>query len=150
MPRKQRYGGLSPRYVRLIRNYLRELTDLYRRGEHAPETYFLWCGLVTFSKELDNWTRPNQLMRSNQQGAISQSTFNALKAGLKVLIRKRIGRICDWNPHQSFAALGITEGTSSRPSTSAPSNSDQQANAPELEHWCAFRDLGRSKLGNRK
>ena len=30
-------------------------------------------------------------MRLDHQGAISQSTFNALKTGLKVLMRKRIG-----------------------------------------------------------
>jgi hypothetical protein len=34
--------------------------------------------------------------------------IEALKAGLKVLRKKRVGRLLDLNPHQSFAAIGIT------------------------------------------
>jgi hypothetical protein len=33
---------------------------------------------------------------------------NALKAGIEVLRRKRLGLLRDWNPKQSFAAIGIT------------------------------------------
>jgi hypothetical protein len=39
---------------------------------------------------------------------LGKSTVNALKAGLAVLKRKRVGRIWDWNPKQSFEAIGIT------------------------------------------
>jgi hypothetical protein len=34
--------------------------------------------------------------------------IEALKAGLKVLRKKRVGRLLDLKPHQSFAAIGIT------------------------------------------
>jgi hypothetical protein len=125
MAKKQLYGGLPPRHIRLIRNYLRELSDPDAKGARFTRIYLLWCRLVIYSNELDDLTRPDE-------GTVDQSTFNALKAGLKVLKRKRIGRIWDWNPHQSFAALGITEGTSRRPSTRAPSNSYQQPNSPEF------------------
>jgi hypothetical protein len=120
MPKKQRYGGLSPRYVRLVRDYLREVSKVDSRGAYYNlRLYLTWYRLVIYSKELDECPQP-------EPETINKSTFNALKAGLKVLKRKGIGRIWDLNPHQSFAALGITESTSRPASTHPPSNSDKQ------------------------
>jgi hypothetical protein len=39
---------------------------------------------------------------------LASGTVKALRAGLDVMKRKRVGRIWDWSPAQSFAALGIT------------------------------------------
>jgi hypothetical protein len=96
MPKKQRYGGLSPRHVRLIRSYLRQLSDI----ERGTDTYMAWTWLVIDPASLDHVPQA--------EAGINKSTINALKAGLEVLKRKRIGRIWDWNPSKSFAALGIT------------------------------------------
>jgi hypothetical protein len=51
-----------------------------------------------------------------QMLGLASGTVKALRAGLEVMKRKRVGRIQDWNPAQSFAALGImvtvrTEGS---------------------------------------
>ena len=110
MPKKRRYGGLSPRHVRLIRDHLRDISAT------RDQLCWVWINLVIDAKRLDD---------ALPAKPIKKSTFNALKAGLKVLVRKRIGRIWDWNPHQSFAALGITESPS-RPSTNAQSTSEKQ------------------------
>jgi hypothetical protein len=40
-------------------------------------------------------------------GITDKYMLEALKAGLKVLRKKRLGRLWDLNPHQSFAAIGI-------------------------------------------
>jgi hypothetical protein len=116
MRKKRRYGGLSPRQVRLIREYLRDISR--SGGKWSP--YNIWFLMVIYSKQLDKCPRP-------EPGTVSNSTFNALKAGLKVLMRKRIGRIWDMNPEQSFATLGITVDTSRPPSTQVHLHSDEQA-----------------------
>jgi hypothetical protein len=43
-----------------------------------------------------------------------QRPVKALRAGLELMKRRRLGRICDWCPQQFFAALGITMGTAGR------------------------------------
>ena len=117
MPKKQRYGGLLPRHVRLIRSYLRQLSDI-ESGTDTWKAYTAWTWLVIDPASLDHVPQA--------EAGINKSTINALKAGLEVLKRKRIGRIWDWNPHKSFAALGIT-ATASRPHGQSASNSDQKA-----------------------
>jgi hypothetical protein len=37
---------------------------------------------------------------------LASGTVKALRAGFDVLKRKRVGRIQDWSPRQSVAALG--------------------------------------------
>jgi hypothetical protein len=39
---------------------------------------------------------------------LASGTVKALRAGLEVMKRRRVGRIWDWSPQQSFGALGIT------------------------------------------
>ena len=41
---------------------------------------------------------------------LASGTVKALRAGLEVMKRKRVGRIQDWSPQQSFAALRVAEG----------------------------------------
>jgi hypothetical protein len=94
MRKKQRYGGLSPRHVCLIRDYLH---TAYHTAE-AWDARNVWIWLLLNSE-------PSALARAKAAG-LGQRHVNALKAGIGVLKRKRLGRLCDWNPKQSFAAIG--------------------------------------------
>jgi hypothetical protein len=60
----------------------------------------VWTSLV-FD---DQHTAAAELARA---GIKDKYMIEALKAGLKVLRKKRLGRLLDLNPHQSFAAIGI-------------------------------------------
>jgi hypothetical protein len=96
MRKKQSYGGLSPRHVRLIRDYLQ--TDYNTATAWDARNVWVWLLLNC---------EPSALERAKTAG-LGRRHVNALKAGLEVLKRKRLGRLCDWNPKQSFAAIGIT------------------------------------------
>jgi hypothetical protein len=96
MRKKQRYGGLSSRHVRLIKDYLDELDN--SSDLHAVLNIWIWLLLDS---------APAAVEKAKAIG-LGRRTVNALKAGIEVLKRKRAGRLCDWNPNQSFAAIGIT------------------------------------------
>jgi hypothetical protein len=98
MPKKKPYGGLTRHQVRLIRQYLR---TLYGDVPQATSTaaLFAWTWLVMDCDGLAS-------MNADAAGLVS-GTVKALRAGLEVLKRKRVGRIHDSSPSQSFAAIGI-------------------------------------------
>jgi hypothetical protein len=98
MRKKQRYGGLSPRHVRLIRDYV---TKLYEGSQQeSTAAIFVWTYLLLDCDE--------SAVKSAKVAGLGKSTVNALKAGLAVLKRKRVGRVWDVNPEQSFKTIGIT------------------------------------------
>ena len=93
MPRKaQRYGGLSPRQVRLIKDYLRTHAASAVVTNH--DAFSTWVYLVERGEE---WARGRAAL-----AGISTSTVDALAAGLAAMKRKRVGRIWRLNPRQSF------------------------------------------------
>jgi hypothetical protein len=47
--------------------------------------------------------------------------------------RKRVGRICDWNPYQSFAALGITVDAETRKCAEEAEDAGARAHGRGLE-----------------
>jgi len=96
MRKKQRYGGLSPRHVRLIRDYLHTAHNT----AEAWTAHNVWTWLL-----LD--CEPVAIEKAKAVG-LGRSHVSAVKAGIEVLRRKRLGRLCDWNAKQSFAAIGIT------------------------------------------
>jgi hypothetical protein len=108
MRKKQRYGGLSPRHVRLIRDYLQ---TAYNTAT-AWDARNVWVWLLLNSE-------PSALERAKAAG-LGKRHVNALKAGIEVLKRKRLGRLCDWNPKQSFAAIGISIAEDELEPTQAP------------------------------
>jgi hypothetical protein len=81
MAKKQRYGGLSPRYVRLIKDYLHKVYN----SPEALDALNVWIWLLLKSE-------PTAVEKAKAAG-LGKSTVNALKAGLAVLKRKRVGRI---------------------------------------------------------
>jgi hypothetical protein len=96
---KQRHGGLSPHYVRLIRSYLRTLYAPNVPQATMTAALFAWIDIVIG----DDATAASRL----QTLGLASGTAKALRAGLEVMKRRRVGRICDWSPQQSFAALEI-------------------------------------------
>jgi hypothetical protein len=95
MRKKQHFGGLSPRHVRLIRDYLRHTACDTAEAWDAYNTWLLLdCEPVAIEKA--------------KAAGLGRRHVNALKAGIEVLRRKRLGLLRDWNPKQSFAAIGIT------------------------------------------
>jgi hypothetical protein len=98
MRKKQRYGGLSPHYVRLIRSYLQAVSA--DNSIRAWDALNVWIWLVEDAE--------SYALHKAKAAGLGQSTVNALKAGIAVLKRKRIGRLKAWSPSRSFAALGIT------------------------------------------
>jgi hypothetical protein len=101
MRKKQRYGGLSPHYVRLIRKYLKTLYAPNAPQATMTATLFAWIDIVMGAD-------PMAASRLQTRG-LASGTVKALRACLEVMKRKRVGRIWDWSPQQSFAALEITE-----------------------------------------
>jgi hypothetical protein len=99
MRKKQRYGGLSPHHVRLIRDYLRAVSV-----ERSMDALNVWFWLV---QDADSYA-----LHKAKEAGFTLSTVNALKAGIAVLRRKRLGRLkSTLSPSRSFAALGITART---------------------------------------
>jgi hypothetical protein len=96
MLKKQRYGGLTTQHVCLIRDYLHKVYN----SPEAWDALNVWIWLLLNSQ-------PTAVGKAKAVG-LGKRTVNALKAGLAVLKRRRVGRIWDMNPLQSFSAIGIT------------------------------------------
>jgi hypothetical protein len=118
MRKKQRYGGLSPRHVRLIRDYLHTAHNT----AEAWTVHNVWTWLL-----LDG--EPVAIEKAKAAG-LGRSHVNALKAGIETLRRKRLGRLCDWNAKQSFAAIGIT--TPDDAPERLPARTDMSAAGPAM------------------
>jgi hypothetical protein len=78
---------------------IEEAAEIQKQQRHRAADH-AWTSLVfddqrTAAKELAD------------AGIKDKYMIEALKAGLKVLRKKRVGRLWDLNPHQSFAAIGI-------------------------------------------
>ena len=145
MRKKQLYGGLSPQHVRFIRDYLH---TAYNTVE-AWTAHNVWTWLL-----LD--CEPIAIEKAKAAG-LGRSHVNALKAGIEVLRRKRLGRLCDWNAKQSFAAIGITtklDDKSKRPSPhgyvrrwadDVSEHNDRRGARGQSSVWRPGRSAGRAR-----
>jgi hypothetical protein len=96
MRKKQRRGGLSPHHVRLIRKYLCTLYDPNASQATTTAALFAWTDLFM----------GGDLMAASrlQTIGLAGGTVKALRAGLEVMKRKRVGRIWALEPRRSRPA----------------------------------------------
>jgi hypothetical protein len=78
-----------------------EIRKQRQNQQQNSAAFSAWVSLVCN----DPHTAAADLARA---GIKDKYMIEALKAGLKVLRKKRVGRLWDLNPHKSFAAIGIT------------------------------------------
>jgi hypothetical protein len=77
-----------------------EIRKQRQKQQQHMDAFSAWVSLVC--------NDPRSAADLADAGIKDKYMIEALKAGLKVLRKKRVGRLWDLNPHQSFAAIGIT------------------------------------------
>jgi hypothetical protein len=97
------------------------------KQQQNTHALFAWVGLVLLG---DVRGARDRLARA---GIEDKYVIDALNDGLKVLRKKRLGRLMDLNPHQSFAAIGIISerDTKHRAALPAPSSPDVSTRGAE-------------------
>jgi hypothetical protein len=95
------HGGLSPPHVRLMRKYLKTVYDPNVPQATMTSVLFAWTDVIMGADGM----AASRL----QTVGLAGGTATALRAGLEVMKRERVGCIWDWSPAQAFATLGINE-----------------------------------------